>query len=96
MLYYLLTQAKASEINTFNCDMLTFIRCGSFISESIPTGSDDEDIKSISLSFLCISQHESIFNSILTERRWYFVQKISGSFRKNEQNGISDIKRNRN
>lgn len=65
MLYYLLTQAKASEINTFNCDMLTFIRCGSFISESI-------------------SQHESIFNSILTERRWYFVQKISGSFRKNE------------
>ena len=73
MLYYLLTQAKASEINTFNCDMLTFIRCGSFISESI-------------------SQHDSI----LTERRWYFVQKISGSFRKNEQNGISDIKRNRN
>ena len=77
MLYYLLTQAKASEINTFNCDMLTFIRCGSFISESI-------------------SQYESIFNSILTDRRWYFVQKISESFRKNEQNGISDIKRNRN
>ena len=77
MLYYLLTQAKASEINTFNCDMLTFIRCGSFILESI-------------------SQYESIFNTILTERRWYFVQKISGSFRKNEQNGISDIKRNRN
>lgn len=77
MLYYLLTQAKASKINTFNCDMLTFIRCGSFIFESI-------------------SQYESIFNSILTERRWYFVQKISGSFRKNEQDGISDIKRNWN
>lgn len=55
----MLTQTKVKRKNTFTRDMLSLIKCGSFVIESI-------------------SQHESIFNIILSERWCKVVRKIQG------------------